>query len=507
MLSGGKGNDTLIGGRGSDIIQLGETVSGPGSAAAPGLDTVVVNMGDSVRGMADTVYGFDVTSADSALHDVLSLPSNLIAADIVKTEGTHASGGLATGGTLTITSHSIAGGIVTFYDGTGATVAINAANRGIANDYLSLNMNIPGETVAFAGDTTGDNVVDTLHVFQNNGTIPLDGNFVLPDTVIHLNGVVGATLGTVAGANVVQLVDTTAPNPVEVALTNDGLALNFAENAYAGTGLALPLLQNGITTMNITSVDGGNGTTSMVIHTDQALVSTDWLLLNYAGSTVANGLSDVAGNVLQMDNPGKGGSAMGSDGNNTIDLSNATFYSAAKYDVNGNGGKDTIIGSAGNDWISGGTGADIMTGGTGADSFSFQQGDSTHVTVGGTPTAPTFTFTSDADLITDFGLGDSINLNSRLSDLTGAHGVGMMASPPTTTGLATDQSFYMAPGSYNATTGVFTMSTNPTNLGTDTLIVYDGDSTAAVLQTGIVLSGVTLDQLHAYTGSNYISHI
>jgi hypothetical protein len=37
--------------------------------------------------------------------------------------------------------------------------------------------------------------------------------------------------------------------------------------------------------------------------------------------------------------------------------------------------------------------------------------------------------------------------------------------------------------------------------------VYDGDSSASVTQTGIVLSGVTLSELQAYTGSNWISHV
>ncbi len=64
-------------------------------------------------------------------------------------------------------------------------------------------------------------------------------------------------------------------------------------------------------------------------------------------------------------------------------------------------------------------------------------------------------------------------------------------------------------GDYNGTTTTFTVNTpggaNPG--GADTLVVYDGDSTGGVLQTGIVLSGVTLSELNAFTGNNFISHI
>ena len=77
------------------------------------------------------------------------------------------------------------------------------------------------------------------------------------------------------------------------------------------------------------------------------------------------------------------------------------------------------------------------------------------------------------------------------------------SSVPPTNGLVTDQGFFLVQGTYSGTT--FTVD-NTTN-GRDTLVMYDGDSTAGVTQTGIVLSGVTLSQLQAYTGNNWINHI
>ena len=79
----------------------------------------------------------------------------------------------------------------------------------------------------------------------------------------------------------------------------------------------------------------------------------------------------------------------------------------------------------------------------------------------------------------------------------------MGASLPTN-GQATDQGFFLVQGNFNAGTNVFTANSTS---GVDTLVVYDGDSSASVTQTGIVLSGVTLSELQAYTGSNWISHV
>jgi hypothetical protein len=335
----------------------------------------------------------------------------------------------------------------------------------------------------------------------------------VPDTVVVLSGLIGvasATLGTTAGANVVQLVDTTPPEPIGFALTTDGFAVNFAENAFATTTLAMSMQKNGSGPIyaNPASVDT-SGTTSLTFHyTGLSMADTDWAMMNYTATNAGNGLSDAAGNALTP-----GGSAIfaeGGSGNNTIDLS---AFSAG-YDINGNAGNDTIIGSTGGDWISGGTGADTMTGGVaGNDYFGFEQGDSPAGVVslgvnGLLDNGDTFTFASGVDRITDFASGEGFNLDAPNSDLSGLPGVGWMGaqteSPSTsvlpTNGLAIDQGFFLTQGNYSGTT--FTVNST----GADTLVMYDGDSTGGVTQTGIVLSGVTLAQLNAYAGNNWISH-
>ncbi|MBU4081538.1 MAG: cadherin repeat domain-containing protein, partial [Gammaproteobacteria bacterium] len=514
----GGGADTLTGGRGADTIRL---VENGVDSRAYAKDTIVIGLGDSTvngwdfirgSGTSPTGTGFDISSVDATKHDVLSLPSNVIAANTGADIDGVDSGAIG--------KHSISGGIVTFKDASGTAILINQANSSDARSYLSANIHSPGTTVAFKLDGDSNGTIDSLVVFQDNGTIPLSNNFVVPDTVVVLAGLINvanATLGTAAGANVVQLVDTTAPYPVGFALTSNGIALNFAENTFATASVALSLKLNGSgADMAITGITG-SGTTAMGFTTGTTLSASDWVLLNYTATSAVNGLSDAGGNFLEGDNEGGyGGSAEGSAGNNTINLSNAGIYSATGgYDINGAGGNDTLTGSAAGDWISGGTGADLMTGGGGSDDFGFEQGDSPAVTamsLGGNSildNGDTFTFANGVDRITDLVTGEGLGLNALNEDMSGQAGVGWMGAQNQTpansgvpsNGLAVDQGFFLTQGNYSGT--VFTVNST----GADTLVMYDGDFSGGVTQTGIVLSGVTLAQLNAYSGGNWISHI
>jgi len=375
-------------------------------------------------------------------------------------------------------------------------------------------------TVAFKVDTDNSGTVDSLYVFQDNGT-------TIPDTLVELSGLIGinsATLGTSDGANIVHLVDTTPPQPLDIATTTDGLTFSYAEAAYGPTGTpGITLTKDGTTAMHVTSFTG-DGTSTGVIHTDATLTSSDWVMMAYSGTDATTGMHDALGNTLSTG----GGTyyrAIGGAGDNTIDLSNTTSYPANSYDLYGAAGNDTLIGSAGSDTLLGGTGADTLTGGAGKDYFNFLQGDSpvgvVHLNTGGVSSAldngDTFTFANGVDRITDFTSGEGFNLEApKHFNLLGAGLMGtsnqdpqnayvpsQSSSVPPTNGLVTDQGFFLVQGTYSGTT--FTVD-NTTN-GHDTLVMYDGDSTAGVTQTGIVLSGVTLSQLQAYTGNNWINHI
>ncbi|MDP1716926.1 MAG: hypothetical protein Q8L40_02520, partial [Burkholderiales bacterium] len=303
VLIDGGGADIITGGRGADTIRLVENGTIPYSR-----DTVIIGLGESTTNAMDVIKGtlsspagtgFDITSATPANHDVLSLPSNVIAANV-----TNATDNGATN-VGTLLNHSISSGIVTFFNANtgGSAVTINTANLADALTYLSANITAPGTTVAFKVDTDNSGTivsgVDALYVFQDNGTIPLAGGYVVPDTIVVLAGLVGvasATLGTAAGANVVQLVDTTPPEPIGFALTADGFSINTAENAFATTDLAMSMQKNGTGTVfaNPTSIDG-NGTTSLAAHySGLSLTPTDWALMSFAGTTASNSIRDAA---------------------------------------------------------------------------------------------------------------------------------------------------------------------------------------------------------------------
>jgi hypothetical protein len=516
LLVDGGGADTVLGGMGADIIrlvengtdkpylkdiikiELGESPStGVAVPNIAGVDFDIV-MGSST---SPTGTGFDIISAIVANHDVLDLPSNAIASNASHTDGID-SGALA--------KHSISNGILTFENAANAATLINLSNAEAAINYLEANIT-NHSTVAFEMDTDGNGNADSMVVFQDAGTIPLAGNLAIPDVAVILSGITGATLGTTAGANVVQIQDTQAPNPVGFSLINDGLSIDVSENAFASTNLALPMFKNGTTAMNITSI-GGNGTTSLSVHTNQTLAATDWVLLNYNGTTVADAFSDSSGNVMADDSTEQmSGEAWGGSGNNTINLSARAVANPTTdgYSMEGFAGNDILTGSAGDDWIAGGMGADTLSGGNGGDSYTFEQGDSPAVTGknlgvdGVLNTGDTFSFASGVDRITDFSSGDSgFDLDIPLGDVFGNAGApGYMGSMPSN-GLATDQGYFAVQGNYAGTT--FTVNTVA---GADSLIVWDGDSSSAVTQTGLVLSGVTLAELNLYAGNNWISHV
>ena len=487
-LVGGADADTLVGDGGADRIDLVEK----GRSIPYARDIVKVESGHSSRAAIDRVVGFDVSSTSIAKHDVLDLPSRVIAANISNANGTDA-GALA--------RHSISSGIVTFKNAANVVQPINESRLSDALKYLSLNLKTAGATLGFAVDSNSNGRADALYVYQDNGTVSLDGNFVLPDTVIRLDGVQGATLGTTAGARVVQLQDTQPPDGVGRALTTHGFAVNCTESVFATTQLALSIQKNGSgKVFEHPSSVHGNGSSSLTLdYAGLSLAAADWAMVRYAGNSRSNGVRDGAGNVFRGD---EDYFAEGGSGANTIDLHGRT----AGYYVDGNAGNDTIVGSRGEDAIEGGRGADRMSGHSGADNFIFDQGDSPRVSFaerGGTgvSTGDTFTFAGGRDdLTSDFGSGDEIEFEVRFDDYTGVRDPGKMARTPSN-GRASEQGFFLVQGDFSG--GVFTVNRNG---GDDTLVVYDGDPGTAVTQTGIVLTGVTLAQIDAFTGDSYIAY-
>jgi len=376
-----------------------------------------------------------------------------------------------------------------------------------ALEYLRANFKEPGTTVAFRVDTDNNGTVDSLVVFQDAGTVPGLGNLEVPDLVVllrNLAGVESATLGNSPGANVVQIQDTQLPEP-EFALASNGITFYFSEEAYVPSpvsSLALIMYENSYSgTHKLPNGVTGNGTPTLTIQYNTTLGPTDWATFVYGGTDDSNAFRDAVGNVVD------GGVVfvLGGSGNNTINLD--AYPHSIEIEISGYGGNDTITGHKGIDRISGGAGADTLTGGDGEDRFIFEQGDSPAVTVnlGGNnalDNGDTFSFANGVDLITDFKKEgkEAIDLERPGSDYLGNNIVHMGPAP--NNGQAADQGYFVVQGDYNANTGIFTVDTIA---GSSTLIVWDGDPTGGVTQTGIVLSGVTPDKLSL--GHGWIGHL
>ncbi|MDP3512804.1 MAG: SwmB domain-containing protein, partial [Sulfuritalea sp.] len=501
VLIDGGGADTLTGGEGSDTIVLVEN-GGFNGQPIYSRDVVYIQPGDSVVGSRDLVKGaftsptdtgFDIASGDPSKHDVLSLPSAVIAADVTNADMNYGNGQVQID-VGNLMAHSISAGIITFGSGAdvaATTVTINSSNVNDAVSYLQQNVLGAGVTVAFKVDSDDNGSVDSLVVFQDTGTLATQGGIAPPDTLVALGGLIGvasATLGNAEGANVVQLVDVQGPEVIGFGLITDGFQLDFTENALMPTvpaNLALTMKKSGTIDVAFTGVDG-SGTSNWTVHTNQTFTQEDWVLINYSGTDSSNGFHDALGNVMvDQPDPGNGGSAEGGSGNTLIDLSNSSIFAATGgYDLEGAPGNDTLIGSTGGDWLEGGTGADTMTGGAGADEFGFNPGDGTAVSYAG----GVYTFAGGADVITDLAPGDAVNLDLPANrDLA--------ATSPANMG---DDDYILVQGDYSG--GSFNENAAT---GADTLLVYDGDATSNFAASGVVLSGVAPAEFEA--SGNYIT--
>ena len=418
----------------------------------------------------DKVVNFDVSGSGST-NDVLNLPSATIASATIAS----ATGGWVAGTAVgSVMSYNIgAGGIISFGNAANGTpFMVDKNNLSTVFGFLASNLTASGVTVAFALDTDANGSAESTMVYQSNTDFS--------PIAVGLYAVSGATLGTTAGANVIQLVDTTAPdmgNMTFASGANASVTLNYTEPVTAANGNGLALYKNG-TGSNIATGISADGRT---VTTAATLADTDWLLATLDGRSTS--VYDTAATPHQLSSQGYG--AFGGIGNTTINLS---AYGNAVY-ISGGAGNDTLTGTNYKDTLEGGIGADIMNGGGGVNQFEISQGDSTAVTVGGLSSGSvvngsTFSFGGAglADVITG-GLtqGSKIHINNALNGFNSPH---YQAS---TSGVAGDQEYFLEQGNYSATSGVFTVSAT----GTDTLVVYDGDTSSGVSQTGVVLRYIT----------------
>lgn len=325
----------------SDYINLAETTAA--------IDTI--GSGDQwidvTLAQMDFVDNFAVNNA--ATNDKLNLLSKAIASN---------TSGFVNGIDVGIIgSHSITGGIATFKDTGGNAVIIDTKEKALdVYNYLETNFTTAGTTLAV--QITGEH--NALVVFQKS--VPGEHSYA-----IALEGISGVTLGTSAGNNVVQIVDTSAPMLNGAVLTSNGVRLDFSETLTSVDTSGITLLKNGVTNMGtITKTLSG---ASVTLSTATSLSTTDFVTLTLPVSANATDSYSNAGNYID----GAGG-AMRIYGSAADTL---TFGSTDGYGVLMGAGNDTATGNDYDNWINGQIGDDILNGAGGNDELDGGLGNDT----------------------------------------------------------------------------------------------------------------------------------
>jgi Ca2+-binding RTX toxin-like protein len=360
-LTGGLGDDLLIGGAAADFLNGG---SGDDSAAGnAGNDTI---NGGSGHDSLDGGTGDDTVSGQGGSGDVLTGGSG----DDRVNGGAGIDTILETADVnFTLTATSLAG------NGSDTITSVERAILvgGLSNNQIDASM-FTGEGiegVLLLGDGGDDVLIGSPHIDQLNGSA---GN----DTLLG-----GNSRDTLRGGSGRDVLNGGAGNDLVVGQGGSGDVLTGG---------------SGDDTLN-----GGAGTDSLVEQSDVNFTLTNTTLTGM-GTDSLTGLESF--------------SLTGGLSANSIDAS-ALSLGGATLTINGEGGDDVIVGSMGNDTISGGAGSDSIRGGAGNDVLAGGDGDDT---LNGGAGDDSLTGGGGADGLSGFSGNDFLNGNSDDDTLFGGEG-------------------------------------------------------------------------------------
>ncbi|NLS02725.1 type I secretion C-terminal target domain-containing protein, partial [Rhizobium sp. P32RR-XVIII] len=422
---GGSGNDTLTGGEGADILTGGS-----------GADTFVVARGDSSPALSGTtqISGYDkITDFNVSEGDKLSLPGNVSLA----TSTTNGNFDNVTGN-ITIATHKIANGLVTFNNGSGIVSLNSLADVATAVKYLQGGSIGDGHVVAFAA-TLSDGVHTFVYEQQESWN---QSKF----TLVDLQGFNTNDLSGLVGTN-------KAIDPIVLDLDHNGVALTSLDNGVqfdinadghkdqiawtAGSDgiLALDVDGNGkidngseIFSPHFAGGSYADGLAALstldsnhdgkVDAADEAFSKlTVWQDLNHNGITDNGELSSLADHSISsisLDASASdaqiNGQSILADGSYTLADGSTGHFVEVAFDTTlgaADQNSTTLIGTDGDDHLHGGAGMYTMTGGAGADTFVLD--------------ADAFKDVKLADVITDYKAseGDTLDVSNLLNSLLG----------------------------------------------------------------------------------------
>ena len=339
-VTGGSGNDTLIGDAGDNSLNGGGGNDTFKAAINDGNDALIGGAGVDIYDLSATNAGATVTTT-SATSAQIGTDSLATIENIIGSQGND---------TITL------GAGVNVVDGRGgddftiAGAGNDLLSGGAGNDTFSYTFGDGADTVDGGADT------DTLNIWGTTGNNTLD---------VIFNGTALTTFegGTLASVEAVtaDLLDGSDT------LTYAGTTADVAVNLLAHTALGFASIAG------IENVTGGSGNDTLT------------------GDALVNRLNGGAGNDTYFANNGDilseaagGGSDSVFTTSNTFtlaaNLENLTFTGVGDFTGTGNGsnnvitggvGFDTLSSGGGSDTLIGGAGNDLMNGGAGNDMFAF----------------------------------------------------------------------------------------------------------------------------------------
>ncbi|BDT79211.1 cadherin-like domain-containing protein [Polynucleobacter yangtzensis] len=225
-LSGGSGNDVLVGGAGADMMTGGS-----------GADLFIVNTGDASTTISGNnangvITGYDVIKDFNTAEDTLNLQGSVVSA--VNTAATNGADSTLKIGNQTIKSHSISNGMVQFDDANTFTTALSLTTTNhvaAVVQYLENNdLGNANTVVAFTATISG--VAHTYVYEQLSATAP--GTTAANSLLVDLEGVTISNLSSLINTRI---------TPIAIDLNGDGvqyqsLAAGIAHD-YGNTGQAL----------------------------------------------------------------------------------------------------------------------------------------------------------------------------------------------------------------------------------------------------------------------------
>jgi len=443
-IDAGAGNDNITGGTGNDTILAGD-----------GADTITGNGGvDSILGGA----GNDTVTTTLATGNVIDggADTDTLSLAVAATAATGA--GVRNFEILTDTA-GITQDMVLFTDN-----GLNTWNR----------INVAG---AVTGTYTNvGSGVTTLGLTVTGGTL---GGFTrLVDTATD-----ALTINVLAGATLVS------------ATANTENTISVVASTAAGAATITTLADTQLATLNIGTAASSTGAYSIATVTAAALATVN---VNTTGTVNIGGTANSS--VVNMTVNASSASAATVTGGTGADVITG---GAGADSLTGGAGSDTIVGGAGVDTITGGTAADRITTGTGADRVVQGVTDSVVASAtsfaGGTVAAGdtlTFAVASGVDVITDFTAGTGGDVLDTAAVTVATAATTLIGA--TTTALTASTNFF-ASGTYNSSTGIFTIAAAGT--GTDTAIISTtaaaGSLDLTTNQSTIILVGVNSANLVA----------